>query len=76
MVGPGGRRSAVCWGRLPEVAPPVVVQLVLQLPEVAPPVLVAPVVVAASLVVAGSLLQVVAASLQVVLSVAPVWALP
>ena len=80
MVGPGGRRSAVCWGQLPEVAGPLVLHLVLQLPEVAPvvaaAVLVAPVVVAASLVVAGSLLQVVAASLQVVLSVAPVWALP
>ena len=74
MVGPGGRRSAVCWGQLPEVAPPVVVQLVLQLPEVAPPVLVAPVVVAASMVVAASLLQVVAASLGV--SVALFLALP
>ena len=72
----------MCCRQLPEVAPPVVLQLVLQLPEVAPvvapPVLVAPVVVAASLVVAagGSLLQVVAASLQVGVSVAPVLALP
>ena len=80
MVGPGGRRSAVCWGQLPEVAGPLVLHLVLQLPEVAPvvaaAVLVAPVVVAASLVVAGSLLQVVAASLQGGVSVALFLALP
>ena len=70
--------GALCLGQLPLLVPPLVLHLV-QPSEVAPvgaaAVLVGPVVVAALLVV-HSLLQVVAASLQVVLSVAPVWALP
>ena len=69
--------GAVCLGQLPLLVPPLVLHLV-QPSEVAPvgAAAVGPVVVAASLVVAGSLLQVVAASLQGRVSVAPVLALP
>ena len=69
--------GAVCLGQLPLLVPPLVLHLVQ--PSEVPPVgaaAVGPVVVAASLVVAGSLLQVVAASLQGRVSVAPVLALP
>ena len=67
----------MCLGQLPLLVPPLVLHL--GQPSEVPPVgaaAVGPVVVAASLVVAGSLLQVVAASLQGGVSVALFLALP